>query len=127
MHGDQLARVLKDRAYSYRNRRLAPGIVPRLRGLPITEQVVRQVIEPFVTLIGPYLSDETRREVRRKSEEYACKTLARIRSSTHPRHAEDMGFLTQENADVLLTGFVNSICAPLDSALHARDLSDVYL
>ena len=122
MNFGQLAHVLTNNAKLYRNGKLATEIVPRLVGQPITELEVRQVVEPYIVQINPYLPAETQQMVRTRFEQYAPKALERLKVNSHMHQADESGLMSQNNADAILTIFVNETCAPLDLALYSRDL-----
>ncbi len=121
----QLAATLKDAAISYRNKTLVPEIVPRLYGQLMTEPVILQVVEPFVAQSSEHLPPDTRELVETKLKSYASKALNLMSDYPNVHQANGTSFLTQDNADALLTLFVNEVYAHFapDPLLNSRDLS----
>lgn len=120
----QLADILVKDAVSYRNGMLVTEIVPQLVGQPIDERVVRQMVEPYIAQVNPHLPAKIQQMVRSRFEKYAPKALERMRVNLHMHQADESGLVSQDNADAILTIFVNEACAPLDLGLYSRDLTN---
>lgn len=118
----EFADILTNTARLYRNGELALDILPKLIGQAIDEKIVRQIIEPYIALILPQVSVDTRQMVINRFERYAPRALMHLHINTHMHHADASGLVSQENADAILTMFVNEACIPLDLAFYAKDL-----
>lgn len=122
MNLGQLANILTDNAKLFRNGKLVTEILPQLVGHQIDEQVVRQVVEPYIAQVNPLLPTDIQQKVRSHFEKYAPNAMERVRVNSHMHRADESGLVSQDNVDAILTIFVNEVCAPLDLALYASDL-----
>lgn len=117
-----LAEVLTEHARSYRNGQLSHDIVPQLHGHPLSEEVVREVLLPYILKVEPDLPLICRRLIWRRYDEYKPQALARIRLNVHMHEATNFDILTQASADALLVLFINDAVVPLDLGLYTRSL-----
>lgn len=118
----QIADVLVAQAKKYRNGKLIKEIVPQIKGQPITQDIVRQVLTPYLDQIMPLLPAEVWPIMCQRFKTYAPKALDWVEVSTHMHNSRQTESLDQDCADALFIGFVNNACFPLDLALYAKDL-----
>lgn len=124
----QLAKVLEDCARTFRNGKLMAEIVPAHSGQEITTEMVRRVLEPYVSLVNQHIPEELYARVRGDLEDYVPRALALMHQNTHIHYAGKSRILTQDSADALLVGLVNVAADPMDLGLrveHVKNLAFV--
>lgn len=118
----QLSIFLVENAISYRNSIIAIRIIPHLKGRPLTEKIIRYVIEPYIAQVNSSLPTSIKKLIWNRFEEFLSNVREDMLRNSHMHSATDCNFLTQESADALLTLFINKVYLPGDLGLQAKDL-----
>jgi hypothetical protein len=108
-------------AIFFRNGQLKGVIVPSLEGQPMTEEVVRKVLEAYTLQLRPYLPEEIRPVIDQRVDDFVPRAVKQIEIDQHMNYATG-DTMTLENAEAILVAFVNFACMPMDLGFYTRDL-----
>mgnify|MGYP007077456907 CR=1 FL=1 len=121
MDRGQYAEALVENAKTYRTGELQ-SLLSTHGGKRITEQVVRDLLQPYVTATLPRLDTPAQEKLTSCFERFAPKAMERVRADSHMNNADQTNTVTEANTDAMLVALVNEACMPLDLALYTSDL-----
>ncbi len=108
-------------AIFFRNGQLKGVVAPSLEGQPMTDEVVRKVLEAYTLQLKPYLPEEFRPSIDQRVDQFVPRAVKQIGIDQHMNEATG-DTMTLKNAEAILVAFVNFACIPMDLAFYTRDL-----